>query len=497
MEDLRALEQQQRDSQRLLASIKLTKSHKLEQRSALEQKLSSLKYSNGELRAQLHRARQVLSKCTRNLANAKLRSDRGTDNHKKTEEKYKQALAFVRKLHTQRRKLDAAMIQFRQLEHTLQRKQGDIVQQVKTKKMELEDARHREQLVIKSIQAAKVKVQDYVEDTIKMRSELSGLESDLTCAQQMEASTKLRAESIRVDMANEKRRHEIARHDHTQKIQAAVVQKDELNCQLKDLESENRTKKVELQHLFEKCVVIQKEEGHDVSMRASDASLDVERIRSKLDDDKVKLLQERAEAKACEDRIKELEGRLLHLQQVKANTKTECEQLTNEIDKESTVLKEASAERSVFMTKYQEEQKRVQDLEDIFSSVQEESKKFDMDAEAKREEMRTLISSEKEKLITLTIEGDEIDKRYQSLQVELQEEQTTQSAKIQEAKNLANDAKIALDEIQKQADEMSKSPQIVDEVEEQEAEEARKDHEDCMNDIVSKQTLMLRGKLHS
>ena len=95
MEDLRILEQQQRDSQRLLGSIKLSKQHKLDQRSSFESKLSTIQYSNAQLRAQLSRARTVLSNCTRNLANGKLRSERGTNYHREADAKYKQALELV------------------------------------------------------------------------------------------------------------------------------------------------------------------------------------------------------------------------------------------------------------------------------------------------------------------------------------------------------------------------------------------------------------------
>ena len=98
MEDLRILEQQQRDSQRLLASIKLTKQHKLEQRISLETKLSSLKYSNGESRAQLFRARDVMSKSTRELGTAKIHSERSSENLKKFDDKLKRTLSHVRGL---------------------------------------------------------------------------------------------------------------------------------------------------------------------------------------------------------------------------------------------------------------------------------------------------------------------------------------------------------------------------------------------------------------
>ena len=220
MEDLRVLEQQQRDSQRLLASSKLTKQHKLEQRSSLDTKLSSLKYSNGEARAQLIHAREVLSKSTRELANAKLRSDRSSDNLKKFDEKLKKTLDVVRALHSKRRKLDNAIVRLANADATLKNREGKMMKEVKRLEMELEDAKHREQLVVKSIQGAKMKVQEFVEDTIRMRSELSGLETDLTSAQQMEASTKFRAESIRSEIEGEKKRYEDPKTAQLAKMEA-------------------------------------------------------------------------------------------------------------------------------------------------------------------------------------------------------------------------------------------------------------------------------------
>jgi hypothetical protein len=121
MEDLRVLEQQQLESQRKLAAIKLTKQHKLEQRSTLESKLSSLKYANGEQRAQLVRARDVLSRCTRELGAAKLRSGRSSEALKAFDGRLKRALLSVRSLQVGRRKLDSEIVVLRNKESIILR----------------------------------------------------------------------------------------------------------------------------------------------------------------------------------------------------------------------------------------------------------------------------------------------------------------------------------------------------------------------------------------
>ena len=64
MEDLRILEEQQQDSQRKLKQVKTLKHNRLEHRSTVENQLNSLKYKNGEHRAQLNRKHEVLSLAT-------------------------------------------------------------------------------------------------------------------------------------------------------------------------------------------------------------------------------------------------------------------------------------------------------------------------------------------------------------------------------------------------------------------------------------------------
>jgi len=492
MEDLRVLEQQQRDSQRLLASSKLTKQHKLEQRSSLDTKLSSLKYSNGEARAQLIHAREVLSKSTRELANAKLRSDRSSDNLKKFDEKLKKTLDVVRALHSKRRKLDNAIVRLANADATLKNREGKMMKEVKRLEMELEDAKHREQLVVKSIQGAKMKVQEFVEDTIRMRSELSGLETDLTSAQQMEASTKFRAESIRSEIEGEKKRYEDSKTAQLAKMEAMSSKKVELESSICNMSAVAEEKKKELYEAWEKCVAIQKEEGLEVSASPADANLNVDAIRTCLDDDKAALLKKGEEAKANEERGRVLEERLATLQQKNNVVQSEREMLVVQVEERRKIEDKCATERAAFVSEFEAERAKVQELRGIAASLQAEEESYQLEVEEQKEEMDSRLVGEKEKLVAVTIEIGHLDKSCEHAEQELEREKASNREKVDTAKSGADEAKVALDEVQKRADSFSKLPNLDDE---EQLAELDKQEEERLDEITGQQTQILKGKV--
>ena len=106
------------------------------------------------------------------------------------------------------------MIRIRVAEQNLSATYTNMVQECQTKEMALEDAQHREKLVVQNINHAKRMVQEYSSDVIRMRSELSGLESDLTSAQQIEASSKVRWMGLKKETQAEKDRNESEKNIH-------------------------------------------------------------------------------------------------------------------------------------------------------------------------------------------------------------------------------------------------------------------------------------------
>lgn len=283
MEDLRVLEQQQRESQRKLATIKLTKQHKQTQKVTLETKLASLKYANGQRRAQLTRARDVLHRSACQMGSAKLRSDKSGANLKDFDEKLKIALASTRSMQVLRRKIDGGLVHMRNKDSVIKRLILESLEQVRALEKEEERITSCEQSFRQKILENNQKTNMYLEDITKFRLEISGLEDDLASAKHMEASTKLRAESIAAEIESEDKRHFATMQAMSEKLQEAQRSKCTIASQTSSY-NEELVRQTHMIHMtWMKVVEIQKEEGQDLSYEPVDGSpiptLDVDGIR--------------------------------------------------------------------------------------------------------------------------------------------------------------------------------------------------------------------------
>ena len=307
MEDLRVLEQQQRDSQRKLATIKLTKQHKIEQRASLESKLSSLKYANGEQRAQLARARDVLSRSTRELGSAKLLSGRSGEALKAFDARLKKALFSARTLQLAQHKLDSGIIELRNKQSIILRLKSEVIECLKGAEKHRDDTKHGEQTLRQAIHAEKVKAQRLIEESMNIRSDVSGLEEDLPAAQQMAVSTKLRAESILCEINAEDTRH--AREMQALAAKLAIIRKQKVDktAQSEALKEEVGLKKTQLKEAWKRCTQYQQEEGHKVCPEPSEDCLPacfvVDKLKIKLNEDLESLRVKKAAREALKESI--------------------------------------------------------------------------------------------------------------------------------------------------------------------------------------------------
>jgi hypothetical protein len=283
MEDLRVLEQQQRESQRKLATIKLTKQHKQNQKTSLETKLASLKYANGQRRAQLTRAREVLHKSSCQMGTAKLRSDNSGANLKDFDNRLKIALASARSMQVLRRKNDGGLILMRNKDSVMKRLIMECFERGKALEKEHESLENHEHSLRRTIQENNHKTKLYMDETSKVRMEISGLEEDLASAKQMEASTKLRAESIAAEIESEGKRHADNMQAMRAKIEQVRLKKSALGNQKKSIEECIESKAKETHSLWNHVVKIQRVERLPLSLEPVDGAplpfLDADFIR--------------------------------------------------------------------------------------------------------------------------------------------------------------------------------------------------------------------------
>ena len=455
MEDLRVLEQQQRDSQRLLASIKLTKQHKLEQRVSLESKMSTLKYSNGEARAQLLRARDVLSKSTRELGSAKIHSERSSDNLKRFDEKLKRTLTHVRGLNTKRRQVEQAIVKLRNEDFMVSQKLRAINDKMKTKEMDKDDASHRQKLLAKSIQTFKVKTQELVGDTMKMRSELSELERDLTTAQQMEASTKFRADGLTTEIEAQAKRHDEAKLVVKERIEILKQSKVEIKEKITLYQTNIDTKSKKLIDLFNECTRFQKEDGLELSSSPTSAAIDISRLRCMANEEESKCMIVTQEETAVISNADCLEKKNLELRKKISSVDDETEQLLQTVNDNKQKEQLRTNEHENLIAEFTKEQSEVENLRSIAAQFRKEVKADREVASTEEKEQLKLIGKTKENLVVIETEIALVEKNLESSKANLEEQKITKKSKTDAAKFNVSEKKSEFDEVQKEADSLA------------------------------------------
>ncbi len=172
MNDIRILEQQQRDSQRMLDSIKLTKAHKLEQKSSLETKLSNLGFRNAELRTELARANKQLSLSHRELLEAKSRSEASRKATNRFDAKLKRAIGVARVLGSYKNKIESAMIVLNETESRLNFFKGQVMGKLNAAMVRRDETKYQHDLLLKAINTNQQKERAILEEISKVRAEL-------------------------------------------------------------------------------------------------------------------------------------------------------------------------------------------------------------------------------------------------------------------------------------------------------------------------------------
>ncbi len=191
--------------------------------SSLESKLSSVKYANGEQRAQLVRARDVLSRSTREMGATKLSSSKSSDALKGFDSRLKKALMSKRILNALRHKVDSGIITLRNKRTIILRLKTQVVDELTASSKRANDAKHHEDSLRKSTRDEKYETKNLMEDITSARSEVTGLGQDLATNHSTLDDTKFRAECTMSDLVAEDKRHDTF---HEARIfQARSVQK--------------------------------------------------------------------------------------------------------------------------------------------------------------------------------------------------------------------------------------------------------------------------------
>ncbi len=496
MDDLRVLEQQQRESQRLLASIKLTKQHKLEQRNSLDEKLSSLKYANGERKAQLLRARDVLSKSTREIGTARLRSGKSGENLKLFDQKLKRAIETIRNLQEKRRIFETLMIELKNTTTVLSKKKSEAKDRMQSLEMRRDESKHKENLLINSIQCSKIKIKTVVEETSSLQAEISALEQDLASSQQMEASTKFRSEGIKNEIHEENERHEEKKISAEAKLKFLQTKKDSVYQKIDEINNLISSKKEDLIDAHKKLNEYEDIEGFERSLPPGDGvpplALDVGKIRAKFHQEESKLQEVITLIKDKKNEIKDMHSHQIRLDTDREKTQMESENIRAFILKNKSLEHEKETYRTKVLSDLKNESKEKNDL--ILSLEQLEEKERE-DKKCVEQEISQgnhfLINLQKQKL-DLATQISSCRQKVGVMYELVQNTKKTYESAVLDAKSAADRSKVVFETMRKEAESYSFSCTNVDGIEE--INTMLKDNEDVKKKLVEKTEDILKGK---
>lgn len=414
MNDLRVLEQQQRESTRMLESIKLTKMHKLEQKKGLEVNLSNLKYQTGEMRAELQRASKELSKHHRQVLDARSRSEKSRKDSTRFDAKMKRVIGVARVLGTYQNKVEAAMIGLNETDAKLNFKKGQMLSKLNAANVRRDDAKHRYDLLVKAIQANQHKERTIKEELSRIRSETTGNEHDLSSAQQIESQTKLRVQTIEHELELEQTRHVDAVADVETKHTEMTSSKSNAVASIEEKKAAIAAKKEKLRKIWEKSSQIRKAEGREVLPEPKwgvdqAPSLDVARISVRVNAQEEELRSSKSEKESLRNDIVAMEERCTAQKEEAVTKRDETSDLLKGVEKEREDEERFSKQVKEIVEKADVECKEV-------SKLQESIKDLSVAQEMSSREMNLLLDKNEGDISAMEAKIESIDVEMTALE---------------------------------------------------------------------------------
>jgi hypothetical protein len=462
MADLRVLEQQQNESFRKLEAIKLTKQHKQSQHSSLESKLSSLKYANGEQRAQLVRSRDVLSRSTREMGATKLSSSKSSDSLKAFDSRLKKALTSKRILNALRHKVDSGIITLRNKRAIILRLKTQVADELTASTKRANDARNHEDSLRKSIQDEKYETKNIIEDITSARSEVTGLGQDLANNHITLEDTKSRAECTMSDLVAEDKRHDSFMKQEYSKLEAYKKQEAEKKAREQEVLKEIELKRTQLLQSWKRCVQLQQEEGHELSPEptedAATPTLDVDKLQAVLDEEQAALLSDKTKRDDVNKSLTAAREEVASLESKDTAVLEEMESTTNATDDAQKVENDRKKANSKFLDELEKDRYSVRDLRRSVSELEEsigsERKRLD-DRYAEQSEMiekrQTEVEESKAELADALTTHQDLEGRFE-------EKQKSDSRLLEKAKREADSTRSDFEEARLQVEALKNAP---------------------------------------
>ena len=480
MEDLRVLEQQQRESQRLLAAIKLTKKHKVDQLAHSEQQLATAKFTNGESRAMLAKYRQILSQKMREYGSLKIRRTNASVDLKRVDEKLRRALITAERLRAYKCKINIAILSLHNSTSMQEKRLRQSEMSLKNSEMKRDDAKHREKILLKSIADFRSKSVNLSAEIVQVRKSIETYEIDLANAKQMEASTKYRVESILAEITTEERRSQ----DVKSELQSAITSFKTSEVETKSKINECKANIEVIQKNIDEEVEQTKRYQMEACMDPTGKIFDISMLRDRCDAEEQKLAKETITCEELISRNKFIESENGRLEVAITEIKVKSADISSRTEEGRNAEAIRRGDHDKLLSKLEQEEKEVTCVSQIFefefvfctsliylSNVQlkRSTEELTLQRMKSRKEDETKLASQKallkdeheavtelrESIITKEKETEQLDARLELTRNDL-------SSQIEIARKKADDAKIECDAVERQIDMLQKRNALKD-----------------------------------
>ena len=370
MEDLRILEQQQKDAQRKLSQTRLTKENKQQQLSSRQMNLEKKKYANGELRAQIHQYHDALKFAQRGVSARKLATDRNKADIEEFSRRLDNGRKSLRRFKICRRKVESALIQLEGKTEILTRHKARVKQELAEMKNSLVEAEQNEQALRASIQQQLNLIQVKNRTLSDIRADNRVQDQEMLEAKNMEESTKIRADSLIGQIASEEKRKTDIIFKRDAQIEESKVAESKEAAAEAELVHKVEESAEELQAVKARITLptLSEDDSEKCFYLITDSdgglpSLDRNRMAKILQDQGTKA---NAEKKANEDLQREIEQLEAMLQQtiietasLGENTATSESSARQRLEREQERRKKIEAEKEAEVTRVRDEVSRL------------------------------------------------------------------------------------------------------------------------------------------
>lgn len=454
MEDLRVLEQQQRESQRRIASARVTRESRLQQNASLQSRLESMKYSNGELRAQIRQSREVLSVCTRSLGARRLANGRIGDGIRDFEKKLKKGLHSARMIMTCRRKIGITSLVLENKIETLQRMSSAAEDKLAGLEQTFKKAKQEEEALREEIRQEVNRTQIAAKETVTLRTENLELEQELVEAQKLEESTKLKVEALEVQINSEKKTYD-------DKVAELNAQLEESKKSLADVQSCDQDLKKSVSESDDKICktkkhLLQSRNSEGQPYCVDDDAAGIPRLDTVRCDERIKALEKNIQAgltekSSVEESAEKAKAEASAAEEGAKQAQKKIESLSEQTRETLAREQERKKETSDLQGSLEAERREVEKLEKSLAEIQEARAQQTSHHNEKMKECDASISTVQAETDNVTKNVEAEDESFNQDTAAWNDEREKLNARTEAAKRITSESENALGEFKENA----------------------------------------------